>query len=297
MPSARAAPTTPRSAPGWARPRSTEDLFFDLAIEDLTRAADLFRPIHDRTNGVDGWVSLEVSPLLAYDTKSTLAMAKDLHAPRRQAEPFDQDPRHQGGPAGDRGGDFRRHPDQRDAAVLARALRGGGAGLSSRHRAAHRGRARPLCRLGRLDLHQPLGRRGEGRGAGRPARQARHRGRDARLQGLSRAARLARLAAQLQSRRPPAAPALGEHRHQGSPRPRHSLRQVAGLAVHRQHHARGHAEGVRRPRRRSATSCRRTAATARRCWPGSPRLASTSMRSQPSCRTRAPSRSSAPGPT
>jgi transaldolase len=58
---------------------STEDLFFDLALEDLTRAADLFRPIHDRTNGVDGWVSLEVSPLLAYDTKSTLAMAKDLH--------------------------------------------------------------------------------------------------------------------------------------------------------------------------------------------------------------------------
>jgi transaldolase len=60
--------------------KSTEDLFFDLAIEDLRRAADLFRPIHERTNGVDGWVSLEVSPVLAYDTKSTLAMAKDLHA-------------------------------------------------------------------------------------------------------------------------------------------------------------------------------------------------------------------------
>src|SRR5919108_62200 len=59
--------------------KSVEDLFFDLAVEDLTRAADLFRPIHDRTNGVDGWVSLEVSPLLAYDTKSTLAMAKDQH--------------------------------------------------------------------------------------------------------------------------------------------------------------------------------------------------------------------------
>jgi transaldolase len=57
-----------------------EALFFELAIEDLTRAADLFRPAYDRTNGVDGYVSLEVSPLLAYDTKSTLAMAKDLHA-------------------------------------------------------------------------------------------------------------------------------------------------------------------------------------------------------------------------
>jgi transaldolase len=59
--------------------KSTEDLFFDLAIEDLSRAAELFRPTHEQTNGVDGWVSLEVSPLLAYDTKSTLAMANDLH--------------------------------------------------------------------------------------------------------------------------------------------------------------------------------------------------------------------------
>ena len=63
-----------------SRGESGEALFFDLAIEDLTRAADLFRPIWDRTNSVDGWVSLEVSPLLAYDTKSTLAAAKELHA-------------------------------------------------------------------------------------------------------------------------------------------------------------------------------------------------------------------------
>src|SRR5271169_53984 len=58
---------------------SGEKLFFELALEDLTRAADLFRPIHDRTNGVDGWVSLEVSPLLAYDTAATLAAAKTLY--------------------------------------------------------------------------------------------------------------------------------------------------------------------------------------------------------------------------
>jgi transaldolase len=57
-----------------------EALFFDLALEDLTRAADLFRPIYERTNGVDGWVSLEVSPLLAHDTDKTLASAKELHA-------------------------------------------------------------------------------------------------------------------------------------------------------------------------------------------------------------------------
>jgi len=59
--------------------KSGEKLFFELALDDLSRAADLFRPIHDRTNGVDGWVSLEVSPLLAHDTASTLAAAKDLH--------------------------------------------------------------------------------------------------------------------------------------------------------------------------------------------------------------------------
>ena len=59
---------------------SGESLFFELALEDLTRAADLFRPVFERTNGVDGWVSLEVSPLLAHDTASTLAAAKSLHA-------------------------------------------------------------------------------------------------------------------------------------------------------------------------------------------------------------------------
>src|SRR6516225_11331306 len=65
---------------GLSKGRSGEQLFFDLALDDVTRAADLFRPIYDRTNTVDGWVSLEVSPLLAYDTASTLAAARDLHA-------------------------------------------------------------------------------------------------------------------------------------------------------------------------------------------------------------------------
>ncbi len=62
-----------------------EALFFELALEDLTEAADLFRPAHERTNRVDGWVSLEVSPKLAYDTNSTIAEAKDLSA--RAARP------------------------------------------------------------------------------------------------------------------------------------------------------------------------------------------------------------------
>lgn len=59
---------------------SGEAVFFDLALEDLTAAADIFRPIHDRTGGVDGWVSLEVSPLLAHDSAATVAAAVRLHA-------------------------------------------------------------------------------------------------------------------------------------------------------------------------------------------------------------------------
>src|SRR4029453_5661201 len=64
---------------------SSEEIFFELALEDLTQAADLFRPIYDEKNGVDGWVSLEVSPTLAHDTASTLAAARDLFA--RAARP------------------------------------------------------------------------------------------------------------------------------------------------------------------------------------------------------------------
>jgi len=68
--------------------QSGEDLFFELALEDITRAAAEFRPVHDQTDGVDGWVSLEVSPLLAHDTASTLAAAKSLHARAQQANLF-----------------------------------------------------------------------------------------------------------------------------------------------------------------------------------------------------------------
>jgi transaldolase len=58
---------------------SGETLFVELALEDLRRAADLFRPIFDRTGGTDGWVSMEVSPLLANDTKATIAAARSIH--------------------------------------------------------------------------------------------------------------------------------------------------------------------------------------------------------------------------
>jgi transaldolase len=68
-----------------AQGKSGEQLFFELALEDIGRAADLFRPIYDQTIGMDGWVSLEVSPVLAYDAASTLKAAKELRA--RAARP------------------------------------------------------------------------------------------------------------------------------------------------------------------------------------------------------------------
>ena len=68
--------------------KSEEELFFDLALEDITRAATLFRPVYDQTDDVDGWVSLEVSPLLAYDTTSTLRAAKDLYTRAGQPNIF-----------------------------------------------------------------------------------------------------------------------------------------------------------------------------------------------------------------
>ena len=74
-----------------------EKLFFELAIEDLTRAADVFRPVFDRSNGVDGWVSLEVSPHLAYDAKATLAAARQLFATAARPNLFIKIP---GTPAG-----------------------------------------------------------------------------------------------------------------------------------------------------------------------------------------------------
>ncbi len=67
-------------ASGKAAGGTDEDVFFNLAVADLRRAADLFAPVHTRTDGVDGWVSLEVSPLLVHDTAATVEQARALHA-------------------------------------------------------------------------------------------------------------------------------------------------------------------------------------------------------------------------
>jgi transaldolase len=77
--------------------KSAESVFYDLALDDLKRAADLFRPVHDATGGVDGWVSLEVSPVLADDTAGSIAAAAELHARAKRPNLFIKIP---GTPAG-----------------------------------------------------------------------------------------------------------------------------------------------------------------------------------------------------
>jgi transaldolase len=77
--------------------KSGEDLFFELAIEDLTAAADLFRPIHETTGGVDGWVSLELPPVLADETDGSIKTAVQLHARAERPNLFIKIP---GTPAG-----------------------------------------------------------------------------------------------------------------------------------------------------------------------------------------------------
>jgi transaldolase len=67
---------------------SGEELFFEVAIKDLKQAAQIFAPVHERTGGVDGWVSLEVSPDLAFDSEKTRHQAKTLHAKAKQPNLF-----------------------------------------------------------------------------------------------------------------------------------------------------------------------------------------------------------------
>ena len=112
-------------------------------MQDLTRAADLFVPIHERTAGVDGFVSLEVSPLLAYDTKATVEQAKALHKKANRRNLFIKIPGIKEGSASDRRGDLLGRAGERDSALLARSLRGRRRGLHARTGAAHLCRSQP----------------------------------------------------------------------------------------------------------------------------------------------------------
>ncbi len=132
--------------------KSGEALFFDLALEDITRAAGLFRPIHDQTDGVDGWVSLEVSPLLAYDTDSSLAAAKSLHERAGQPNLFIKIPGTKEGLPAIEEAIFAGIPVN-VTPVLARAVCGGSRCIYAWRRTAHRARPNAQCRIGSFAVH------------------------------------------------------------------------------------------------------------------------------------------------
>ena len=164
----------------------------------------------------------------------------------RPSESVDQDSGHQRRIARHRRSDLRGSPDQRDTAVFTRALSGRGRGVSAWHRTADRCGAQSERRLCRFGFRQPLGRRSEGQGARRHC---------AIKLGIAVAKRLTRptgrcsvrhAGSALQSRRPSATVAVGQHRNQGSLGLRRVVHQGSGGTVHREHHARENAESPRR---------------------------------------------------
>ena len=138
-----------------------EDLFFRLAIADLQQAADLLRLIHNRTAGVDGWVSLEVSPLLAM-TRADGRCREFSSCRRGSAQSVHQDPWNQGGRPGDRGSHFQGRADQRHAAFLARTIYCCSRGVHGRPGTPDRVRIEPGRPVGCVTVHQPLGQGDDG---------------------------------------------------------------------------------------------------------------------------------------
>ena len=224
-----------------------ETLFFELAIEDLRRAADCFAPIHQRTAGVDGWVSLEVSPLLAYDTARSVRAAADLHARAGRENLFIKIPgTAQGLPAIEEAtfagvpvnvtllfsheqylasaDAYMRGIERRIEAGLDPSVSSVASVFISRWDAAVIGRVPEQLRA-RLGL-----------AVGLKTYQAYRR-----LHGFSS------LAASRERRRARAAAVVGQHRHQGPGLPRHDVHRRSARAAHDQHDARVDAAGLRRP--------------------------------------------------
>ena len=198
--------------------KSGEALFFELALEDLTRAADLFRPVHDQTKGVDGWVSLEVSPLLAYDTASTLTAAKQLHARAARPNLFIKIP---GTPQG--------LPAIEEAIFAGVSVNVTLLFSREHYLAAADAYLRGIERRIAAGLDTKIGSVASifisrwdvavaGKGSRRSARQARHRDCRTHLQGLCRSAGQPALAGHREGRIQSSATAVGQHRDQGSAR-------------------------------------------------------------------------------
>ena len=224
-----------------------------IAIRDVQLGADVLRPVWEKLDHADGFVSLEVSPDLARDTDATLEQARSYWQAVDRPNVMIKIPGTDEGRAGDRAGDQRGHQRQRHAAVRRRGLRQGGGGVHPRPgapRRGGRGRGRPL---GGVVLRLPRGLRGGqapgGSGANRPAG---HRGRGQRARRLrALPADLPRRAVRrsARGRGGGAAPAVGLHRGQEPALLGHAVRGRAGRSRHRQHDADAHAAGHRAPGR------------------------------------------------
>ena len=237
-----------------------EDLFFELAIADLQHAADLFKPIHDRTAGVDGWVSLEVSPLLAYDAARTVTAAKALHDAAARPNLFIKIPGTKEGLSAIEEATFSGVAVNVTLHLLARALPGCGRRLYARTRAPDRGGPEPGRAIGRVAVRQPLGQGDDGDAARRVARSARDRGGAIDLCRLSRPPRFRSVAASRKLRRAAATAPVRQHRNEGSRRAGYALHRRAGGAQHRQHHARRRRCSISPITGSSAARCRATEA-------------------------------------
>ena len=137
--------------------KSGERLFFELAIEDLAQAADLFRPVHDATAGMDGWVSLEVSPLLAHDTASTIKAAAQLHAQAYRPNLFIKIPGTSEGLAAIEESIFAGIPVNVTLLFSKRTIYCRRGSVPPRNRAPDRRGAEPEGVLCRIYVYQPMG--------------------------------------------------------------------------------------------------------------------------------------------
>ena len=236
--------------------RTDAEIFEALAVEDVRSAADLFRPVYDQTNGGDGFVSIEVSPGLARDTRGSVAEAERLWRAVDRPNVMIKIPgTAEGWPAIEQCLD-RRHQHQHHVAVLGRALPEGGRGVPGGAGSPPReGRADRPGGIGRLVLREPGGHRGGcparqdrpagGEGAGR---HHRHRQRPPRLRGVRADQGERPLAPAGGEGRQGAAAALGQHRHQEPGLLRRALPRRADRPRHHQHRPARHAAPVRRPR-------------------------------------------------
>ena len=225
-----------------------QELFFELALDDVGRAADMLRATYDASAGRDGFVSFECTPDLADDTAATIDQAVELWSRLARPNVMIKVPATRAGvPAVE---ELTARGINVNVTLLFSVERYEqviDAYLAGLERRARHGDADQCHRLGCLVLR--LARRRQG---GRPARerlgtarQRRDRQRSSRVRPLSRALLRCALARPARSGRATAATAVGEHRHQGSRLLRRALRRGPDCARRHHHHARGHASRLR----------------------------------------------------